>query len=172
MANVQLLSCDIVVQSDAVGGTIVRVLAQSARAGRRGNEVSAAVSSCSRTMKMLGFDNRLESVGARWCGRVCRGAWRSILPLLVACSRPNLDAAQTDGFGGTKTPAASNSVRSSIDESEAAKRPARSVPDSTIDQLLRDGGATCSGTTAATLQPDTGLKRVPAATPAWCPFPR
>ena len=159
-------------QSDAVGDTICSCVSHSLPVLADALTRSAAVSFCSRTMKMLPIDNRLESVGARWCGRVCRGAWWSIVPLFVACSRPNLDAAQTDRFGRTKTPAVSHTVGSRIDESAAARRPARSLPDSTIDQLLRDSGATCSGTPAATLRPDTGLTRVPAATPAFCPFPR
>ena len=125
-------------------------------------------------MDQLPMVKRRMELGYRWSGRICLIACLAIMSVAAACSRSDLDAAQPEPAVGWKTPGASRGGHSAVGNTAPADRPAASVADTTIEQLLKGRSEVCSGTPVptATVRPDTGLKPVPAVTPVYCPFPK
>ena len=127
-------------------------------------------------MKLPRFDNWLGTVGTDWSGRLYRvGRWAIVpfvvFPLASACSRSDLGAAEPKGGSGKATSGQVGRAYPSAEGGDSAKL-ARPQSDKSIEELLDAPTGVCKGVPAATLRPDTGLAPVPAATPAYCPFPR
>ena len=126
---------------------------------------------------MLALDNRLETGGSLSRAKLLGVAWSALLPcallaLVAACSRPDLGAAEPKKVTGKASSDQVGSAYPSAEPVDSASRLSRAPSDTTIEDLLKAQTGYCKGVPMASLLPDTGLAPAPAATPAWCPFPR